>query len=122
MKKLIISIKSSTEVLDDFKNALKKARKKKPKSPHYEISFDSKRDFDRFVRNIHILSNILIFKPKSVYDLAKLSGMDVSNLNKIIQFMESMGAIQIVEQKISGRTVKTPIVDFDEIHFALNAA
>jgi hypothetical protein len=51
MKRLIISIKSSSEALADFKSALKKARQEKQK-PFYEISFDNRKDFDRFVRNL----------------------------------------------------------------------
>jgi predicted transcriptional regulator len=120
MKQLTISIKTSTEALADFKLALKKARIEK-QTPHYEISFDNRKDFDRFVRNIHILSNIITFKPKSVYELAKLSGVDVSNLNKIILFFEEIGAIHIREEKVKGRTVRTPIVDYDRIEFNLAA-
>ncbi|MFC2074797.1 hypothetical protein ACFLRA_00815 [Bdellovibrionota bacterium] len=122
MKKLVVSLKTSTEVFRGFKKALKKAKKRKTKSPHYEVSFDNKRDFDKFARNIYILSNILTFKPKSVYELAKLSGMDVSNLNKIIIFFEEAGAIHIKTRKIDGRKVKTPVVDYDLIQIDLKAA
>lgn len=84
MKKLIVSIQSSSETLSDFKKALKAARKGRLKGEHFELSFDNKKDFDRFIRNLGILSAILVHKPKSVYELAKLVDMDVSNLNKII--------------------------------------
>ena len=70
---LIISIKTSGDVLNDFGKAYKKAQHGKLKSSHVEISFDNKKDFDRFTSNLHILSNILAFKPKSVYELAKIS-------------------------------------------------
>lgn len=122
MKQLIVSLKSSTEVLSEFKAALKSARAGKTREPHYEISFDTKKDFDRFIKNIHILSNILTFKPRSVYELAKLSGLDVSNLNKVILFFEEVGAIQIKKEKVDGREVKVPVVDYDRIQFKLKAA
>jgi predicted transcriptional regulator len=121
MKKLIISIKSSGEVLSDFK-ALKSARKGRLKGDHFELSFDNKKDFDRFVKNLGILSAILTHKPKSVYELAKLIGMDISNLNKLITFFESTGAISIKTSRTSGRTVKTPVVEYSHIEFDLNAA
>jgi predicted transcriptional regulator len=122
MKQLIISLKSSSEVLSDFKKAFKKVKKRKIKEPHYEISFDNKRDFERFAKNIYILSDIKTFKPKSVYELAKLSNVDVSNLNKIILFFEEVGVIQVKKRKIKGREVKTPIVNYDEIKIDLKAA
>lgn len=122
MKKLIVSLKTSTEVLSGFKNALKTAKKKNISSgTHYEISFDSKKNFNRFIRNIDLLTYIISFKPRSVYELARISGMDVSNLNKIIMFFEEAGVIRIKTSKISGREVKTPIVDYDEIIFRLAA-
>jgi predicted transcriptional regulator len=122
MKKLIVSIKSSGDTLDDFKKALKKARKGQLKGDHFELSFDNKKDFDRFVKNLGILSAILIHKPKSVYELAKLIDMDISNLNKLILFFEGVGAISIKVSTVSGRTVKTPIVEYGQIEFDLRAA
>jgi predicted transcriptional regulator len=121
MKQLTISLKTSRDVLNNFKTAYEKVKSQKLKSPHYEVSFDNKADFDRFIKNIHILSDILAFKPKSLYELAKISGMDVSNLNKIILFFEEIDVIRIQKTVVSGRTVKTPIVDYDRIEFKLAA-
>lgn len=122
MKKLIVSIKSSSETLSGFKKALKDARKGRLKGDHFELSFENKKDFDRFVRNLGILSAILVHKPKSVYELAKLVDMDVSNLNKLILFFEIVGAIKIKTATVSGRTVKTPVVEYEQIEFDLKAA
>ena len=122
MKTLTVSLKTSTEVLEDFKKALKKAAKGKIKVPHYEISFDNRQDFEKFARYIPLLAFILSFKPKSVYELSKLMGMDVSNLNKIIIFFEEVGVIKTKVRTIDGRKVKTPIVDYDKIEIDLKAA
>ena len=122
MKKLIVSIKSPKESLNNFKKALKDARKGKLKGEHYEISFDNKKDFDRFVKNIGILSAILIHRPRSIYELAKVVDMDVSNLNKIILFFETVGAIKLKTSIATGRAVKTPIVEYEHIEFDLKAA
>ena len=121
MKSLLISFKTSKEILDGFKGAYRNAKARKTTAPHYEISFDTRRDFELFARNIHILSNILAYKPRSVYELAKISGVDTSNLNKIILFFEKIGAVRIKEQTISGRAVRTPIVEYDRIEFKLAA-
>lgn len=122
MKKLIVSIKSSSQTMAEFKKALKDARKGNLKEDHYEISFDNKKDFDRFARNLGVLSAILMHKPKSVYELSKLLEMDVSNLNKLIAFFESVGAIKIKTSQESGRAVKTPIVEYEQVEFDLKVA
>ncbi len=121
MKSLVISLKTSNEILSGFKTAYRKAKARKIREPHYEVSFDNRRDFDLFVRNIHILSNILAFKPKSIYELAKISKIDTSNLNKIVLFFERIGAIKLKEQTILGRAVRTPIVEYERIEFDLAA-
>lgn len=122
MKKLIVSVKTSKDVFSDFKKALKSARKGKLNGEHYEISFDNQKDFNRFVKNIVILAAILENRPKSVYELAKIVDMDVSNLNKIILFFEEVGVIRIKETRENGRLLKTPIVEYQKIEFDLKAA
>jgi len=122
MKTLTISIKSSTDVLNDFVKAYNAAKKRKLKGTHHGISFDNKKDFDKFVKNIGILTQISIFKPKSIYELSKLTGTDLANLSKIVLFFEEMGAIQVKKSKHKGREIKTPIVPYDKIEFNLRAA
>ena len=63
MKKLIVSVKSSTEVLSDFKNAFLKIKNSKKNTPHFELSFDNKKDFNKFIRNIDVLSTIITQNP-----------------------------------------------------------
>lgn len=123
MKKLIISMKSNKDIFSDFKKVAKKIKSKKSKkSGHYEISFESDKDFNHFVKNISILKTILNLKPHSVYQLAKLEKRDLSNIKKIVIFFEELGAIQIREEVVSGRKVKRPIVNYDKIEFNLKVA
>jgi predicted transcriptional regulator len=118
MKRLVVSIKEPSVILDEFKKSMLKAKAGKLK-PHFEISFDDRKNFNRFIENIHILSNIRTLKPRSIYALAKRADMDLSNLNKIILFFEKMGVIRIQEDVVSGRRVRRPIVDYDRIEFKL---
>ncbi|MBI2092604.1 MAG: hypothetical protein HYT75_06405 [Deltaproteobacteria bacterium] len=121
MKHLIVSLKTADEIFKGFKKALHKAKKGKVKTPHFEISFDNKKDFDKFVKNIYILKYILVYKPKSVYELAKITKIDVSNLNKVILFFEEVGALRVKVTIESGRTVKMPVVEYQTIEFNLAA-
>ena len=123
MKKLIISMKSTDEIFDDFKIAARKIREgKSSKTTHYEISFDNKKDFNKFVKNISVLMAILNSNPHSIYQLAKIVDRDLANIKKIVAFFEEIGAIHIKEEKVSGRTVKRPVVDYDRVEFNLSAA
>jgi len=122
MKKLVVSYKTADKVFDDFKRAARSVQRGSFKGEtQYEVSFDNKADFNRFVRNIPVLAAILSFKPRSVYELAKLTNLDVSNLNKIIHFFEEIGVIRIKTMKVAGRTVKKPEVEYGEVTFRLAA-
>jgi predicted transcriptional regulator len=122
MKRLVVSCKTAEQVFEDFKRAAKAVRHGKVKGEvEYEVSFDNKADFNKFVRNIPVLSAIIVFKPRSIYELAKLVGSDVSNLNKVIQFFEEIGVVTIKTLKNAGRTLKQPHVEYDEVTFRLAA-
>jgi predicted transcriptional regulator len=122
MKRLVVSCKTADQVFDDFKKAARSVQRKSFRGdPQYEVSFDNKADFNRFVRNIPVLAAIIAHKPRSVYELAKLTDQDVSNLNKIIQFFEEVGVIRVRTMKIAGRTVKRPEVEYGEVTFRLAA-
>lgn len=122
MKRLVVSCKTADQAFEDFKKVARKVQRGSFRGEtEYEVSFDNKADFNRFVRNIPILSAIIIFKPRSVYELAKLIGIDVSNLNKTIQFFEEIGAVKVKTSKMAGRTVKQPHVEYQEITFRLAA-
>ena len=122
MKKLIISLKTPGQALSDFQKALVKANQgKRRASPHYEVSFDNRKDFERFVRNMSVLVSIQQMKPVSVNELSKMIDKDQSSLNKLIIFFEEIGVIRIEESKVHGRAVKTPKVEYDAIEFRLAA-
>jgi len=122
MKKLVVSCKTADQVFSDFKRAAKGVQRGTNKGEaEFEVSFDNKADFNRFVRNIPVLSAIIVFKPRSVYELAKLIDSDVSNLNKVIQFFEEIGVITIKKMKNAGRVLKQPHVEYDEVTFRLAA-
>ncbi len=122
MKRLIVSCKTADQALEDFKKAAKQVQKKIfSGESKYEVSFVNKADFNRFVRNILVLSALIIFKPRSIYELARITGIDVSNLNKVILFFEEVDVIRVKTAKISGRKVKKPEVEYQEVTFKLAA-
>ncbi len=122
MKKLVVSCKTVDQVFEDFKHAARRVQRGTFRGEaEHEVSFDNKADFNKFVRNIPVLSAIIVFKPRSVYELAKLTETDVSNLNKVIQFFEEIGVVKVKTSKVDGRTVKQPHVEYEEVTFRLSA-
>ena len=122
VKRLVVSCKTADQVFEDFKRVARKVQRGAFKgATEYVVSFDNKSDFNRFVRNIPILSAIMVFKPRSVYELGKVTGTDISNLNKVIQFFEEIGVIRVSTSKVSGRTVRQPHVEYQEVTFKLAA-
>ena len=121
MKKLIVSFKPTSDVLNDFKRALKKAHTGNFKK-HFEVSFDDRKDFNKFIKNIDVLICIQTMKPDSVYHLAKLMKKDQSNLNKILNLFESYGVIHFDKTTRENRSLKRPIVGYDKIEFDLKAS
>ena len=120
MKKLIISVKSTSSALDEITKRLKVAEKKKGKvALHYEISFTEMKQFKRFVANIDVLTSIQLLRPKSIYELASMMQKDVGNLNKLINFFEKLGALELKERKVNGRIVKKPVIPYQKIEFDL---
>lgn len=123
MRKLIVSMKTTEEMFSNFKKITSQIKKGNvPKKTHYEISFETKKDFNKFVKNMYILMAILNHKPHSIYQLAKIIDRDLSNIKKVVAFFEEVGAIKIKEEKVSGRTVKKPVVDYDKVEFNLKEA
>ena len=56
----------------------------------------------------------------NIYELAKTTGMNQSNLNDVIIFFENYGIINVFEKKANGKIIKTPTVEFNTIEFNLN--
>jgi len=122
MKKLIVSIKPTSVALNEIANRLKAAQKtKQNRNAHYEISFTDTKQFKRFISNIDLLTSIQHLKPNSIYELAQLTGKDVGNLNRTINFFAKLGALKLEKKEINGRSVRQPSIPYQKIEFDLIA-
>ena len=93
MRKLIVSLKTPGEAFDDFVRVCKSVQARKARGVHRELAFDNRKAFERFVGNLVVLSQIAALKPRSVYELARATRKDVSNLNKVVLFFEEVGVL-----------------------------
>ena len=86
------------------------------------ISFNNKKDFLKFIKNIDASMVIFYLKPHSIYELAKLLGRNQWNIIKVILFFESHRVVKIKSVKSNNHTLKKPSVDYQNIEFDLKAA
>jgi predicted transcriptional regulator len=122
MNKLVVSVKSTSQVLADAKRAFKDVKENKRRaSKHTEISFTDIREFKKFVNNLDVLVAIRRHKPQSIYELANLLERDPANINRIVGFFENVGVIATEVKIVGGRSVKTPIVNYSKIEWDLVA-
>ncbi|MEX0941573.1 MAG: hypothetical protein WD002_03425 [Pseudomonadales bacterium] len=122
MNKLVVSVKSTSQVLADAKRAFKDVKENNRRaSKHIEISFTDIREFKKFVNNLDVLVAIRRDKPQSIYELANLLERDPANINRIVSFFEKVGVIATEVKIVGGRSVKTPIVNYSKIEWDLVA-
>ena len=121
MKTLTIALKTRDAIFDDAVKTMKMAMKKEVKTIRHLITFTNPKDFDKFLKHLKILRIIKSLKPESVYELAKVMGVDVSNLSKAIQFLEKFEIVKIKKIQKKGRTLKQPIFEYQDIRIKMAA-
>ncbi len=121
MKTLTIVLKTRDQLFDDVIKTMKMAMKKEVKTIQHLITFTNPKDFDKFLKHLKILRIIKFLKPESVYELAKAMQIDVSNLNKSIQFLERFEIIKIKKVRKKGRILKRPIFEYQDIRIKMMA-
>ena len=121
MKKLIIALESNDSFFKSAKKELKDVLDKGKRGSQYRISFSERRDFNRFMSNVHVLQAIIKNDPQSVNELAKILSVDRSGVIKILNFFEEFEIITYENIEIGKRKQKKPIVDFKKIEIDLAA-
>ncbi len=120
MKKLIVALESNSSFFKSAKKELKDVLDKgKRGSTVYRISFSERKDFNRFMANIHVLQVIIKDAPISINELAKILNVDRSGIVRILKFFEEFEIVKYDEIKVGKRKQKKPIVDFKKIEIDL---
>lgn len=83
------------------------------------LYFSNSKDFRHFVKHLDVLAATAVFRPSSLYELAGQIGMNVANLTKLMRFYEKFGAVRLVPGTVRGRTVRTPMLEFDRVEVNL---
>jgi predicted transcriptional regulator len=117
-KTLTIVVKSNEEMLDDFRRAFKAVRARRPVAKQEGVYFSSLEAVRNFLtrERLALLRAIRMQRPGSVYELAKVVGRDLKNVQDDIKLLEAHGLVEISEaRRGQKRKVKVPRAPFEEI-------
>ena len=116
VKRIDIGIKGLKESLKDFAETWEKIEAGKRVKKEEGIYFDSI-DTMRSVltdKRLSILKTIREQQPKSVYELAKLLGRDLKNVNQDLKLLADVGLVTL-EKAETDKKRMIPHVDYNKI-------
>jgi len=116
VKKIDIGIKSLEESLKDFSTAWKKMASKEKIKKEKGLYFDSIDTMRAILTNkrLLILKMVREQSPSSVYELAKMLGRDLKNVNQDLKLLAEVGLVTL-EKKQTDKKRVIPHVDYSKI-------
>lgn len=116
VKKIDIGIKGLQESLTDFAGAWKKIEAGKKVKKEEGIYFDSIDTMRAVLTNnrLLILKTIKDRNPGSVYELAKILGRDLKNVNQDLKMLAEIGLVTLEKTEADKKRV-VPHVDYGKI-------
>ena len=114
LKKAKIVIRSLSDIKKEWKTALKGQTKSVQKND--EIIFANLETASKVMSRarIEILQSIIKFKPKSIYELAKILEKDFKNVHTDVKFLCDVGLIELQETE-DARNGLRPVARFSGI-------
>ena len=116
IKKIDIGIKGLKESLKDFADTWKKLKSGKDVRKEEGIYFNSIDTMRAVLTNnrLLILKVIREQKPKSVYELARIVGRDLKNVNQDLKLLADMGLVTLEKANTDKKRI-VPHVDYAKI-------
>ena len=117
MKTVTFTIEPFTESLKRFKDSFKAVQAGRHIEPQEVVGFTSLEAARNFLtrERLALLRTIKSRHPGSIYELAKLTGRDLKNVQEDVRILERHGLVQIAKLPRGSRKVKVPRVPFEEI-------
>lgn len=116
IKKIDIGIKGLKESLKDFAETWKKLESGKKVKKEEGIYFDSIDTMRAVLTNkrLQVLKAIREYKPSSVYELAKILGRDLKNVNQDLKLLSEIGLVTLEKTEMDKKRI-VPHVDYAKI-------
>jgi predicted transcriptional regulator len=112
-----ITIEPFSASLNRFKETFKAVQAGRCVEPQEIVGFTSLEAARNFLTRerlalLHVIKNR---QPNSIYELARMTGRDLKNVQEDIGILERHGLVQIARRQCGNRKVKVPRVPFGEI-------
>ena len=117
MKTVTFTIEPFSEGLQRFKDTFEAARACRPVEPRELVGFTSLEAARNFLtrERLGLLRTIKTRRPRSLYELARMVGRDLKNVQEDIRILERHGLVRIAKRPRGTRTVNVPRVPFAAI-------
>jgi len=119
MKTVTFTIEPFAESLKRFKETFKavQAGRHVEPEPQEIVGFTSLEAARNFLtrERLALLHTIRNRHPGSIYELAKMTGRDLKNVQEDVRILEQHGLVQIAKRPRGSRKVKVPRVPFEQI-------
>ena len=119
---LRIKIKSVDDVMDDFRKAFRAAeshRRVRRREGVYFTSIEAARNL-LTPNRLALLRAVRSKRPGSIYELAKVVGRDLKNVQEDLRLLERYGLVRMTNGTRSGkRKVRVPKALFDQIELKI---
>jgi len=117
MKTVTFTIEPFSESLKRFKQTFKAVQAGRQVEPQELVGFTSLEAARNFLtrERLGLLCTIKSRRPNSIYELAKMTGRDLKNVQQDVRILELHGLVRIARRPRGSRKVKVPCVPFEEI-------
>lgn len=119
MKTVSFSIRPFSDLMDDVARTFEAVRsgRQVPKGAREEVGFTSIEAARNFLtrERLALLHAIKNRRPNSIYELARMTGRDLNNVQEDVRLLERHGLVRIAQRSRGSRKVKVPSVPFEEI-------
>ena len=117
MKTVTFTIEPFSASLNRFKETFKAVQAGRHVAPRDTVGFTSLEAARNFLtrERLGLLHTIRSRNPGSIYELAKMTGRDLKNVQEDVRILEQHGLVRITKQPRGSRKVKVPRVPFEEI-------
>ena len=120
VKNIVVEVKSVEDTLGEVKGVIQKLKEGKSVNKKESISFNNIDIMRKVLTNkrLELIKAIKKYKPKSIYQLAKIVNRDSKSVNLDIKILSNLGMVDL-KPKENGRENIVPSVDYEEIDVAI---
>ncbi len=117
MKTVTFTIEPFAEGLKRFKETFQAVQAGRTVEPRELVGFTSLEAARNFLtrERLGLLRTIKTRRPRSIYELARMLGRDLKNVQEDIRILERHGLVRIAKRPRGTRSVKVPRVPFEAI-------